>query len=169
MNYHEKLDILKERNPFTSSSAGDPWEGKYPDVESVNRNAFEGICQLIKQKSADPAENFAGLVLGDVGSGKTHLIGRILEYGKRAEPPFSFAYIQPIEDPEQPYRYLLREVMVNLCHPVDGASGMSRLDRILAEIFKEEVEKYSYRPRWKNISDSLASFGRIPQRFSEIT
>ncbi|MDM8550099.1 hypothetical protein QUF72_08485 [Desulfobacterales bacterium HSG2] len=141
MNYHEKLDILKERNPFTSSSAGDPWEGKYPDVESVNRNAFEGICQLIKQKSADPAENFAGLVLGDVGSGKTHLIGRILEYGKRADPPFSFAYIQPIEDPEQPYRYLLREVMVNLCHPIDGASGTSHLDRILSEIFREEVEK----------------------------
>lgn len=141
MNYHEKLDILKERNPFTSSSAGDPWEGKYPDVESVNRNAFEGICQLIKQKSADPADNFAGLVLGDVGSGKTHLIGRILEYGRRADPPFSFAYIQPIEDPEQPYRYLLREVMINLCHPIDGTSGTSHLDRILAEIFKEEVEK----------------------------
>ena len=145
MNRDEKLNILKEKNPFTSSSVGDPREGKYPDVESVNENAFEMLCQLIRQKAADPAQSIAGLVLGEVGSGRTHLISRILEYGSRFEPPFPFVYIQPIEDPGQTYRYLLREVIANLCHPMDEASDMTHLDRILAEIFKEEIEKI-FRP-----------------------
>lgn len=145
MNRDEKLNILKEKNPFISSSVGDPREGKYPDVESVNENAFEGLCQLIRQKAANPAQSFAGLVLGEVGSGKTHLISRILECGSRSDPPFPFVYIQPIEDPGQTYRYLLREVIANLCHPADDTSDMTHLDRILAEIFKENIEKI-FRP-----------------------
>ena len=63
--------------------------------------------------------NCAGLILAEVGSGKTHLLGRILTQSKQMHSPCAFAYIQPLEDPEQTYRYLLREVMVNLFHP-DG-------------------------------------------------
>ncbi|MDM8522670.1 hypothetical protein QUF80_04790 [Desulfococcaceae bacterium HSG8] len=141
MNRDEMLNALWNKNPFTSSSAGDPWERKYPDVEDVNKTAFEGLRQLIQQKAADPSENLAGIVLGDAGEGKTHLIGRILEYGRRTGTPFSFAYIQPIEDPEQTYRYLLREVIVNLCYPVNPSLNTTYLDRILANIFKDGLEK----------------------------
>ncbi len=132
-----KLNTLREQNPFTSSSVGDPWEDKYPDVRSVNERAFKEISQLIDQKSKNPALGCAGLVFGEVGSGKTHLVGRILKYGRQAHFPFSFAYIQPIEDPEQTYRYLLREVMVNLCYPIDASSDATQLSVILDKIFAE--------------------------------
>lgn len=134
-------NILVEKNPFASSSAGDPWDSIYPNVESVNQKAFEGICQLIRQKAANPSESFAGLVLGEVGTGKTHLIGRILEQRQQPEFPFLFAYIQPIEDPDQTYRYLLRELIVNLCHPADTSSNTTFLDRIISETLKEDLEK----------------------------
>jgi hypothetical protein len=138
-----RLDVLRQRNPFTSSSVGDPWEQQYPHVPAINAPAFDGLCQLITQKTHEPALNCAGLILGEVGSGKTHLLGRLLAYSKQARPAFAFAYIQPIEDPEQPFRYLLREVMVNLCHPLPAALYATQLERLLAAIYVEVIQKYS--------------------------
>ncbi|QTA92168.1 p-loop containing [Desulfonema magnum] len=136
-----KINILNQENPFTSSSVGDPWEDKYLDVKSINERAFKEIFQLIEQKIKNPALPCAGLVFGEVGSGKTHLISRILRYDRESEFPFSFAYIQPIEDPQQTYRYLLREVIVNLCYPINKSSATTQLDIILAKSFKEVGEK----------------------------
>ncbi len=141
MTRHEKLKLLRERNPFASSSAGDPWAGNHPNAESVNRNAFEGLCRLIRQKAMTPGQIFAGLVLGEIGSGKTHLVGRICEQGRQSEVSFPFAYIQPIEDPTGTYGYLLRELVINLCRSMNPCSHISCLDRILAQIFTEELEK----------------------------
>jgi len=118
MDHDARLDLFRRHNPFTSSSVGDPWEATYPNVPSINEHAFRGLWQLIEQKTRSPALNCAGLILGEVGSGKTHLLGRILTRSKQTRFPCAFAYIQPLEDPEQTYRYLLREVMVNLFHPM---------------------------------------------------
>ena len=71
-----RLDLFRRHNPFTSSSVGDPWEATYPDVPSIHEHAFRGLWQLIEQKTRSPALNCAGLILGEVGSGKTHLLGR---------------------------------------------------------------------------------------------
>lgn len=148
MNDNEKkLSALKEENPFTSSSVGDPWEDKYPDVRSINERAFNEISQLIDQKTKTPVLPCAGLVFGEVGSGKTHLVSRVLKYGKETDFPFSFAYIQPIEDTEQTYRYLLREVIVNLCYPVNASSNATQLDIILDKIFREVTEKNPQTPK----------------------
>ena len=65
----EKLALLRERNPFASSSAGDPWQTQYPDVPSINAQAFDGIAKLLQLKVEDPHCNMSALVLGEVGSG----------------------------------------------------------------------------------------------------
>ncbi|QTA82198.1 Uncharacterized protein dnl_45700 [Desulfonema limicola] len=141
-DYDKRLDLLKSENPFISSSVGNPWEDKYPDIDSVNAAAFNGLAQLISQKTNNPLLPCAGLVFGETGSGKTHLIGRILKHGKTtANRPFSFAYIQPIEDPEQTYRYLLREIIVNLCYPVERSSRTTQLDFIIDRIIKDVKNK----------------------------
>ncbi|MCI0526979.1 MAG: ATP-binding protein, partial [Nitrospira sp.] len=151
MALDEKLEILKRNNPFTSSSVGDPWESKYPDVPSINEQAFRGLCQLMDQKAKNPSLNCAGLIVGEVGSGKTHLLGKILDYTQQAKPPFAFAYIQPLEDPEQTYRYLLREVMVNLCRPIEVSSQTTQLERVLAEIYIDAVlEEFRVRKKERN-------------------
>lgn len=144
MNDNEKkINALREENPFTSSSVGDPWEDKYPDVRSINERAFKEIAQLIDQKTKSPSLSCAGLVFGEVGSGKTHLVSRVLRYGRQTDFPFSFAYVQPIEDTEQTYRYLLREVIVNLCYSIHPSSEITQLDIILERIFKEVMKKSS--------------------------
>jgi len=137
MDSATKLDPFRQHNPFTSSSVGDPWDATYPDVPSINEHAFRGLCQLIEQKTRHPALNCAGLIVGEVGSGKTHLLGRILTQSKQARFPFAFAYIQPLEDPEQTYRYLLREVMVNLFHPMEASPQATQFRRLVTRVFQE--------------------------------
>ena len=80
------LDRLQRHNPFVSASAGDPWDRQYPHVPAINEQAFQGVCRLIRQKVQEPALNCAGLILGEVGSGKTHLLGRILTYTTQVQP-----------------------------------------------------------------------------------
>jgi hypothetical protein len=137
MHSEATLAPFRRHNPFTSSSVGDPWDATYPDVPSINEHAFRDLCQLIEQKTSHPALNCAGLIVGEVGSGKTHLLGRILTQSRQARFPFAFAYIQPLEDPEQTYRYLLREVMVNLFHPMEASSQATQFRRLVTRIFQE--------------------------------
>jgi len=143
---NQPLRILMDNNPFISSSVGDPWVSQYPNVPEINNHAFAGILSLMGQKSEHPALNCACLILGEVGSGKTHLIGQMLEHGRRADFPFTYAYIQPIEDAHTPYSYLLRETIVNLCHPLDRTIGASSWDsqlfRLVIHIFKEIEPAY---------------------------
>ena len=137
------LDLLRRNNPFVSASVGDPWDRQYPHVPAINDQAFQGLCHLMRQKAHTPDLNCAGLILGEVGSGKTHLLGRILTYTAQAQPPLAFAYIQPLEDAEQTYRYLLREVIVNLCRPTPAAPYATQLEAILAAVCTEVIGTHS--------------------------
>ena len=51
----------------------DPWFEGFPDVKSINRQAFEGITDLIKNIAASPRMPLTGTILGEAGDGKTHL------------------------------------------------------------------------------------------------
>ena len=137
MDSDARLALFRQHNPFTSSSVGDPWEATYPDVPAINEHAFRSLWQLIEQKMRSPALNCAGLILGEVGSGKTHLLGRILTQSTQTRSPCAFAYIQPLEDPEQTYRYLLREVMVNLFHPMAASPQATQFRRLVTKVFLE--------------------------------
>lgn len=152
MNRDSRLDAFRHHNPFLSSSVGDPWDNTYPDVASINQHAFYGLCELIEQKTALPSLNCAGMILGEVGSGKTHLLSRFLHHSKQVQWPFAFAYIQPIEDPEQPYRYLLREIMVNLCQPIAPGqppaphTQATQLRKLATRVFQEGCHQVDLKP-----------------------
>ncbi len=161
MDPDARLDLFRRHNPFTSSSVGDPWEATYPDVSSINEHAFRGLWQLIEQKTRSPALNCAGLILGEVGSGKTHLLGRILTRSKQTRFPCAFAYIQPLEDPEQTYRYLLREVMVNLFHPMEASSQATQFRRLVTKVF---LEGSHARQAPSRLTITPSTFAAIQQR-----
>lgn len=136
-NSPEVLDRLRIENPFVSSSVGDPMKNRYPDVASINETAFKGLVQLIEQKIRTPDLPCAGMVFGETGSGKTHLISRTLTYRQSKKNPFSFAYMQPIEDADQTYRYLLREVIISLCYPMIGGGQATQMDMIVEKILAD--------------------------------
>jgi hypothetical protein len=128
------LEILLENNPFYSSSAGNPWEDRYPDVTSINREAFEGVRRLVAHKAANPTDSCAGLVLGGAGAGKSHLLKRILLAAREMDNPAAFTYVRPILNSDAPMRYLLREIVVNLGKELDKEQTQTQLDLFAASI-----------------------------------
>ena len=98
---------LSRNNPFFSGTAIDPWENKDPDVVSLNQNAYEHICGLIRETYQNPNNALAGLVLGETGMGKTHLLKRLLSYTRRNDITAVFASISQLLDPHRPMRHLL--------------------------------------------------------------
>lgn len=127
-------EILLESNPFFSSSTSNPWDDQYPDVPSINGDAFDGVVRLIAHKSANPSDGCAGLVLGEAGAGKSHLLKRALHATRRTETPAAFTYVPPILDPAAPMRYLLREIVTSLCKELDDKQTRSQLDLFAAHI-----------------------------------
>jgi len=114
MNPPNVRDQLLQNNPFFSGTAKDPWENSDPDVISLNQTAYEQICGLIRAKYQNPAEGLAGLVLGDAGMGKTHLLKRLLNYARHRSISVTFASVRAFLDPNKRKRHLLSEIAINL-------------------------------------------------------
>ena len=134
MTKSEKLRLLQQNNPFISSSTGDPWKSQFSDVPSINQYVFQGLIDILHQLSNDPSISCSCLVLGEVGSGKTHLICRLLAASATPKYPFSFSYVQPIEDPGQTFRYLLKEIFHSLCQPAHASYPISPIDRLIGNM-----------------------------------
>ncbi|MFP4477502.1 MAG: hypothetical protein ACLFOY_18205 [Desulfatibacillaceae bacterium] len=118
MNPADRLNLLAENNPFASCSARDPRECAFPDVPGINRHVHEGLLRLASGKATAPAEGLAALVLGEVGSGKTHLMHRLYEISWNSRAPYFFSYVQPVQDPQRAYGYLLRRIVADLSRPM---------------------------------------------------
>lgn len=163
MDTTEQLRIIAdEYNPFLSARAGDPWKGGYPDVDSINKSAFEGLCRILRQKARRPDDDIGAMVLGETGSGKTHLIKRLLRYCQQAERRITFAYIQPILDADQTFRYLLREITVNLCGPSGEVNNFTQLHSIVADVMFEFLRKEFQPKRPKEFQKLLQRLEKNP-------
>jgi Cdc6-like AAA superfamily ATPase len=103
-----------QNNPFFSGIASDPWDNTDPDVPSLNQEACRHLCGLVLAKSQNPRAALAGLVLGETGMGKTHLLKRLLRYVRKNGIAAAFASVTPLSLPDRPMRHLLREIVLDL-------------------------------------------------------
>ena len=146
MDSSDIWEQLFQSNPFFSGTANDPWENKAPDVVSLNQNAYEHICGLIRAKHQSPGESLTGLILGESGMGKTHLLKRLLDYTISNSMSTIFASVRPFLDPSRPMRHLLSEIVVSLTKvkspeglSSDASSKISQFECLTRKI----VQKYS--------------------------
>jgi GTPase SAR1 family protein len=148
----KNLDILKQRQPFVSSSVSDPKDHMFPDVPTINGKVYRSVIDLIRMKRQNPSVPLAALVLGEAGYGKTHLINRLIRnVDSQKNLTYRVAYIQPIEDPAQTYSYLLREIVTNLFYPITDNCPSTIMHGILAEILKKVLLKATFKnPALKN-------------------
>ena len=133
------LELLRTNNPFISGAAAEPWSKSFPDIASINRRAFEDILNLIQSKVDYPRVPLAGIVRGEAGEGKTHLLRRILLACKKANPPSLFVFVRPWFDATQPFRHLLQEIVLCLAEKNEGQDDFSQFDRLVAEIIRDYV------------------------------
>ncbi|MBF0612649.1 MAG: hypothetical protein G8345_14665 [Magnetococcales bacterium] len=136
MNRQSLLIRLADNNPFSSSVAGEPWEGRYPHVPEINDHVHIPLLQLAQLLTREPQTPLAALVLGEAGSGKSHLLRRLADGAdlSRSDSPatnLAFAYVHPILDPQRPMRHVLREVMVSLAHRARPNHPLNQLQMLL--------------------------------------
>jgi len=156
MNTREQaLDILKGDNPFISTSVGNPRERRFPDVPGLGDDVLLQLKGLIQQSTGRPDMPCAAAVLGEPGSGKTHLIGRLMDESMRSSHPFSFAYIIPFIDHNKGFRYLLRETFVNLTYLKYEITGCNRLDMLASQVIEHILLRLTQGKRNKKIVNNL--------------
>lgn len=132
--YRERLFTC---NPFTSAATADPWE-RSPDIGSINEDAYAGVMTLITRCAKDPGASLAGLVLGEAGCGKTHLLGRIFRASRTKGQRFVFVYVNPVISPDAPVQHLAKNLIRGLSRDEDpGHPGFTSLDRLVFLMVEE--------------------------------
>ncbi|MBQ7196378.1 MAG: hypothetical protein IJS40_03110 [Synergistaceae bacterium] len=156
MEDKEILEKLRANNPFVSSASPLPWDNKNPDLLQLSREASEDIEQLMRHKRREPSTPLAGLVLGEPGSGKTHMLARILRR-MRSRSRFSvFVAVRIFRDAQSVTKYLLDEIFVNLKQV--HSNGRTQFDMIMSEFAN------SYQERRRQDGYSKAEIARLDPR-----
>lgn len=127
-------------NPFVDVAVGDPSNSREPDVLSVNREVSDGLIRLLA--ALDRTPNIAALVLGEAGSGKTHLIKRLIS---RQGDDLVFVYVHPLKDHRRLFSSLLQIIISNLDYPPPNSPQgftTTQLELIAAHVMVAAFEDY---------------------------
>ena len=131
MEDKEILTKLRENNPFVSSASPQPWENKNPDLLQLSREASEDIEQLMRHKRREPSTPLAGLILGEAGAGKTHMLTRILRRLRSSSVKAVFVAVRTFRDSESVTKHLLDEIFISLKRI--HSNGRTQFDVIMSD------------------------------------
>jgi hypothetical protein len=143
------MDIREEllnNNPFASIAAAEPWVNTAPDFPSLNREVSDQIFYLVKSKALNATVPMGGLVLGEAGSGKTHILRRILDRVKKQDIDAVFVSIKAFATPERVMRDLWREIFVNLTKK--HSDKLNQFDFIVGKMmdaYRKDLEQNNLR------------------------
>ena len=138
MQDNEIQELLRKNNPFISSASPLPWDNLNPDLASLNRETSDNIEQLIRHKRRNPSTPLAGLILGEAGSGKTHMLTRILRRLRTNAQFAIFVTVKTFKDPNSAVQHLLSEIFISLKRIHSG--GKTQFDFLMSEFIKSYQE-----------------------------
>ena len=133
------LQKLRENNPFSSHASPLPWENTNPDLQNLNRQTSDRIEQLIRKKRLEPAVPLAGLILGEAGSGKTHMLTRILRRLRNNAQLAVFTAVKAFYNPESVMQNIFSEIFNSLKLP--HSKGRSQFDVVISEFMNTYRER----------------------------
>ena len=124
------FEQLKANNPFASSSSPFPWENKTPDLSQLNSAVSAEIEQLIREKRRQPSLPLAGLIFGDAGMGKTHMLTRILRKLRKNAWQVIFVTVKFLTDPKKITQSVLYDIFS--CMTKTHSNGRSQFDMLMS-------------------------------------
>lgn len=136
------LEQLRERNPFMSGISPFPFENKNSDLAQLNSGASEEIEQLLRTKRRNPEIPLAGLVLGEQGTGKTHMLTRILRRLRDNARPIIFVAVktaQTFTSTERVTLDLWKEILNSMAQI--HSEGRSQFDMLLSRMMDSYRER----------------------------
>src|SRR5262245_45882468 len=128
---------LLRANPYLFTTKVDtPWQD-LPDLEDFNRAAFERVCFVLEQFKKHPPDKPApsqGIVLlGEAGTGKTHLLMRA---AKQLSKGNYVLFVPKPNNEEAVYLHTWSNIVQSLAEIVPARSTQhSQLDDLLAHVF----------------------------------
>lgn len=129
---------LRENNPFSSPASPLPWNNNNPDLQNLNRETSDEIEQLVRKKRLEPAVPLGGLILGEAGSGKTHMLTRILRRLRNNAQLAVFVTVKAFTAPGTVTHHLLSEIFGSLRQT--HSNGRSQFDMIVSEFMDSYAE-----------------------------
>lgn len=133
------LEKLRENNPFASLSDPLPWNNKNPILNQLNLEVLENIGQLIRDKRREPVNPVSGLIIGQPGSGKTHMLMRILQRLRSKETFAILVTIGTFRVPELITEELLHNIFTSFKH--QHSKGRSQFDMLAGEVMNAYKER----------------------------
>ena len=133
------IQKLRENNPFSSHASPLPWNNTNPDLQNLNRETSDEIEQLIRKKRREPAVPLAGLILGEAGAGKTHMLTRILRRLRNNAQPAVFVAVRALTNPESAAQHILSEIFSSMM--LVHSNGHSQFDMITGEFMNAYRER----------------------------
>lgn len=128
------FEQLKADNPFMSSMSPLPWENKSPDLVQLNNSVSENIEQLIREKRRQPSLPLSGLIFGEAGMGKTHMIARILRKLRKNAWPTIFVAVRASTNPKRITQELLSEICI--CLTKQHSNGHTQFDMLMDKVME---------------------------------
>ena len=135
------FDQLTADNPFISSSSPLPWENKSPDLSQLNSEVSAEIEQLILTKRREPSLPIAGLIFGEAGLGKTHMLSRILRKLRKNAWKIVFVAVRTFTNPKRLYQELLSEILLSMNR--QHSESRTQFDMLMAEVMNAYHEHRS--------------------------
>ena len=136
---NEIIEELRNNNPFASLASPLPFENTNPDLQQLNRETSDEIEQLLRQKRREPNVPLAGLILGEAGSGKTHMLARILRRMRNNASAAIFVAVRAFRDPASVTRQLMNEIFISLKSM--HSNGRTQFDVIASEVMNTYAER----------------------------
>ena len=140
--------ILEQDPPRFLDRVNTPWD-PVPDLEEYNQNAYQRIVRALKglarSNTHDEPSNSQGiLVLGEAGTGKTHLLMRVARNLSKSN---HILFVRKPNNEDAVAQHVWASIVNSLSRslPESGTNGRSQLEDLLAHVFTRvllpELEK----------------------------
>ena len=133
------LEQLKADNPFLSIASPPPWTNSTLDVPQLNVSVSTEIEQLIRDKRREPSLPLSGLIFGEQGFGKTHMLTRILRKLRKNAWQAIFVNVRAPQNKKRITQELLSEIILSLTETHSG--GHSQFDMLMNEMMNTYRER----------------------------
>jgi hypothetical protein len=129
--------LLEDDPPAFLDRVNTPWD-HVPDLEEYNRHAYKRVVRALKELSRTRAgegqSNAQGmLVLGEAGTGKTHLLMRV---ARNLSDSNHILFVRKPNNEDAVAQHVWANIVSSLTRSLPGSgTGRSQLDDLLAHVF----------------------------------
>lgn len=118
-----------------------PWERAIPDLPEFNRKAYEQISRQLAVLQRDEQHKSRGvLILGEAGTGKTHLLMRVAQklstvHAGKDSLKSHILFVRRPNNEEAVTQHIWDNIVISLNQSLNEDQGRSQLDTMLAHVF----------------------------------